>query len=150
MSTIALAPFLRISTQAGVTLHRWQSWFIGELVTLDGASWQPMQFEASGITNGQTGDESGLTLTMPAIPALVDAMFAAVADRHVWNLTVYQFVPGRFDQRIISSQFTGVVVSASSTLTEITLGLGSTLEPVGAQIPPRSMTTRLIGKGCRL
>ena len=150
MSTIAQAQFLRIYTPAGSTLHRWQSYFNSSNVSLGGGDWIPQPFESSGITAGQTGDEGGVTLTLPAIPRVVDAVFAAIAGQHLWELTIYQFTPGNFTERTVAATFTGSIVNSSSTITALTLELGSALEPVGAQIPPRTMTTRLIGKGCRL
>jgi len=150
MSTIAQAQFLRIYTPAGSTLHRWQSYYTTSTVSLDGGEWIPQGFESSGITAGQTGDEGGVTLTLPATPRVGDAVFAAVAGQHLFELTVYQFTPGAFNERTIAAAFTGSIVNSSSTITALTLELGSALEPVGAQIPPRTMTTRLIGKACRL
>jgi hypothetical protein len=44
----------------------------------------------------------------------------------------------------------GQVISASATVTSITLKLGSALSPVGAQFPPRTATSSLIGVPCVL
>ena len=44
----------------------------------------------------------------------------------------------------------GEPVGGSGSLTELRLELGSLLSPVGATIPPRTFSTRLIGAGCRL
>jgi hypothetical protein len=48
------------------------------------------------------------------------------------------------------AQFDGQAVSARSTGTSITLSLGTALAPVGATVPPRILTTRLMGVGARL
>lgn len=150
MSSVAQSQFLRVFTAAGTTLQRWQSYYANQPRTHAGASWAYLPFEASGITGGQTGDEGGVTITLPAVPAVADAIHLAIADGHRWELSVYQFTPGLESQQQLAATFTGEITGASASLTAITIELGSTLSPVGAQIPPRTFTTRLIGKGCRL
>jgi hypothetical protein len=44
----------------------------------------------------------------------------------------------------------GEVIGASAGLTTMTWRLGSALSPVGAQFPPRTAITPLIGVPCRL
>lgn len=150
MSSVAQSQFLRVYTVAGTTLHRWQSYYANEARTHAGASWVYLPFEASGITGGQTGDESGVTITLPALPFVADAVHLAIAESHRWELSIYQFTPGLEAQQILAATFTGEITSASATLSALSIELGSSLSPVGAQIPPRTFTTRLIGKGCRL
>jgi hypothetical protein len=53
------------------------------------------------------------------------------------------------DQTLVAA-FTGEVVGASGDMTTITMELGSSLAPVGAQVPPRLFTTRLIGVPAKL
>ena len=50
---------------------------------------------------------------------------------------------------ILVGSATGEVIGASGGLTSITMRLGSALSPVGAQFPPRTATTPLIGVPCR-
>jgi hypothetical protein len=154
MTTLAQARYLRIY-DADTTHHRWQSYHVGPAVTWDAEEWDWMPFEAGGITAGLTGDESGVTIVLPALPVPVAALHAAMADGHLLELRIYQFDPTDGDSSPLVGQaligaFIGKVVNASATLTELKWELGSSLSPVGAQIPPRTMTTRLIGKGCRL
>jgi hypothetical protein len=52
-------------------------------------------------------------------------------------------------QDLIAS-YVGEVVGASGTFESISLELGSSLSPVGAQVPPRTFTTRLVGAPCKL
>jgi hypothetical protein len=42
------------------------------------------------------------------------------------------------------------VVGAGGAFESLRLELGSSLAPVGAQVPPRTFTTRLIGAPCKL
>lgn len=150
MTVVSQSQFLRVYTTAGATLHRWQSYYASTTRQHLGAVWSYLPFEASGITAGQTGDETGVSITLPAFPDVADAVELAIVDTHLWELTIYQFTPGLEAQQILVETFTGEIVGAVSTLTGIRIDLGSTLSPVGAQIPPRTLTTNLIGKGCRL
>lgn len=150
MTVVSQSQFLRVYTTAGVTLNRWQSYYANTTRQHAGASWSYLPFEASGITAGQTGDETGVSITLPAVPDVVGAIDLAIVDTHLWELSIYQFTPGREDQQVLVETFTGEVVSATATLGAIQVDLGSTLSPVGAQIPPRTFTSNLIGTGCRL
>ena len=150
MTVVSQSQFLRVYTTAGATLHRWQSYYAHTTQQHAGSAWSYLPFDASGITAGQTGDESGVTITLPALPAVVDAIELAITQSHLWELTIYQFTPGREQQQILVETFTGEIVRAVATLGAMRIDLGSTLSPVGAQIPPRTLTSNLIGKGCRL
>jgi hypothetical protein len=150
----AQAQYLRIY-DADDTYQRWQSFYVNQAVTWDGASWEFQPFETNGITAGLSGDETSVTLTMPALPALLEAANAARNLERLVELKIYTFDPAIDDEAPQAGQqllatFIGQVVDASATLSQISLALGSALTPVGASIPPRTMTTRLIGKGCRL
>ena len=151
----AQSQYLRIHDLAGATYQRWQNFYAHQTVTWSSASWLYQPFTESGITSGQTGDESGVTINLPAAPLVVDVVERAIANGWLFTLQAYQFdafdgvsVPVATQE--LYATFTGEVVNAGATLTELQLELGSSLSPVGAQIPPRTMTTRLIGKGCRL
>lgn len=155
MTAIASSQFLRISDAAGTAWHRWQSFYAHRSVTLNGQPWLFQPFEASALTIGQTGDEGGVTLELPATPLTLDAAAIAMAQGHVFELFSYEFTPTGTESAPPSSQqlvaqFAGEIVNASANLTGLRLELGSSLAPVGAQIPPRTFTTRLMGKGCRL
>ena len=151
----AQAQYLRIYDSGGITYARWQSYYAHTTVTWESAAWQYQAFEADGITSGQTGDESGIAVTLPATSVVLDQIAPAVRKARLVELRLYQFntllgnTTPQAGQELIA-QFTGEIVSASGGFTTITLELGSSLAPVGAQVPPRTLTTRLIGKGCRL
>lgn len=153
--SLASAQYLRVFDAAGATYQRWQSYHAWAAVTWDSATWIYQPFQADGFTAGLTGDESGVSITAPATPLVVDTAGRALAQGHLLELKLYQFDPSAGDAtppggQVLIGSFTGQIVGASETLTEIRLELGSSLSPVGAQIPPRTMTTRLIGKGCKL
>lgn len=146
---------MRIYDAAGVTYARWQSYYVYSTVTWQSAQWQYQPFDADGITSGQTGDESGITITLPATSVVMDQVVPALREARLIELLLYQFDSIGGDStpqtgQVLVAQFNGELVSASGGFTSIALQVGSSLSPVGAQIPPRTFTTRLIGKGCRL
>jgi hypothetical protein len=83
------------------------------------------------------------------------AVTTALRDARLVELLIYQFDPvlgnvtPQTGQELVA-QYNGELVSANGSFTSITMQLGTSLAPVGAQIPPRTFTTALIGKGCRL
>lgn len=150
----AQSQYLRIYDSAG-TYQRWQSYYANTTVTFGGNQWTYQSFEADGITAGQTGDESGMAITLPATTLVMDAVTEALSKARMVTLETYQFDPTINNttpqaNQVLLASFTGEVVGVRGSFTSITMELGSSLSPIGAQIPPRTLTTRLIGKGCKL
>jgi hypothetical protein len=79
----------------------------------------------------------------------------ALAGPWVATLSVLQFdetaaSSGPPAAYVLAASCVGEVIGASATITQITWKLGSALSPVGAQFPPRTAITPLIGVPCRL
>ena len=146
--------YLRIYDSGG-TYSRWQSYYIGSSVTWSGVTWSYHPFDAKGLLSGQTGGASSLDVSIPATSTAVAAIEAALVNVRLVEITMYDFDTTNGNdspqtaQTLIAS-FTGEVVAASGSLTQLTLKLGSILAPVGAQVPPRKYTSVLIGAPCRL
>lgn len=151
----ALAQYLRIYDAIGTTLHRWVSYYGYRSVTWAGETWEYQQFEADGFTAGASGDEANVTVSAAATPAVSIAFEAAIFDGHFVEMLLYEFnstggqVAPPTSQTLIAA-FTGQAVGGTSTATRMLLQLGSALSPVGAQFPPRTLTTAIMGQGCRL
>ena len=150
----AQAQYLRIYSAAGVTIQRWQSYY-SKAVLLDGDLWLSVAFTAQGFTEGLAGSEADITLTAPATGIVVSALEAAVTNAYLVDLTIYQFdtlngndVP-QLEQEVLLS-YTGQVVGGSGGLTSVQMQLGTPVATIGAQVPPRTLTTAIMGKGCRL
>jgi len=154
MSNRAQAQYLRIYDSDG-TYVRWQTYYVNQTVTLDAVSWGYMPFSASGIVeSGATGGKS-VSITVPATNTAVQAFNAALANQWLCELKVYEF-DSRLDntapqsgQNLIAS-YTAEVVEVSGSFTRLDVMLGSSLSPVGAQVPPRKFTSLLIGSPLRL
>ena len=151
----AQSQYLRIYDTTGITYQRWQSYYGGSAVSWDSQSWQYVPFIADGITAGISGDETDITVTAPATTLVMQAFEAAISRGRLVDLSIYQFdtILGNSTpqaaQELVAA-FTGQVVGGSGGLTSMTIQLGNALSPVGAQIPPRKFTTKIMGKGCRL
>lgn len=151
----AQSQFMRIFDSGGTTYQRWQSYYANTSVTWDQAAWQYLPFIADGFTEGISGDESNINVTAPAIAVVTEAFEAAIANGRLVELKTYQFdalfgndAPP--SNQTLIAQYVGQVTGGSSSLTSLTLTLGSAIAPVGAQIPIRTFSTALIGVGCRL
>ena len=146
--------FLRIFS-GSTTYQRWQSYYVNTSVTWEGASWTYQPFDADGITAGKVESESSITVTLPATTNVIDSVLTALDEARLVELRMYEFDPilgnstPHAGQTLIAS-YIGEVVNAKGTFTSIKMELGSSLSPVGAQVPPRKYTTRLIGVPCRL
>jgi hypothetical protein len=146
--------YLRIFDDGG-TLHRWHNYYINSTVTVSGNSWAFMSFDLDGFTAGQTGDEGGVSVTLPATALVMDVVADALRNARLVELTMYEFdtllgndTP-QAGQDLIAS-YVGEVVAAGGPFETVNIELGSSLSPVGAQVPPRKFTSRLIGVPCRL
>ena len=150
----AQAAFLELSDGYGTIFSRWQSYLIDQIVAWDGHSWTYQQLDWSGITSGQAvGDQA--TIVLPAVPSVLAFTEQALAASWLATLRVIQWddevssTPPASDY-VLAASCLGQVIGASATLTQATWRLGSALSPIGAQFPPRTATTSLIGVPCRL
>ena len=150
----AQAQYLRIFDEA-TTYERWQNYYINATVVSGGQSWSFLGFDVDGFTAGQTGDEGGVSVTLPATAFVMDTVADALRNGRLVELSMYEFdtLDGndapQAGQELIAS-YIGEVVGAGGPFESIRLELGSSLAPVGAQVPPRKYTSRLVGAPCKL
>ena len=148
------AHYLRIFDQGG-TYQRWQSRYINATVSLDSQSWEYQQFDADALVDGQTGDEGGVPVTLPATASVVSAINTAIRNARLVEITIYEFDTllgddGPNASNALIASYVGEVVGGSATLETVSIELGSSLAPIGSQVPPRKFTSRLIGSPCKL
>lgn len=153
MSNRAQSQYLRIF-DAGATYARWQTYYVNQSVTLDGASWSYMPFSASGIVESGASGGKSVSITVPATNSVVAAFNLALSYGRLCELRIYEFdsrlnqAAPQTNQNLIAS-YTAEVVNVSGTFTRLDIELGSSLSPVGAQVPPRKFTNYLIGAPLR-
>lgn len=151
----AQSQYLRIFTTSGATMHRWQSYYSYRIVTWDNVQWGYIPFTADGFTAGVSGDETNVTVSAPAIPLVQQAFDQAIFNGYFVEMLLYQFNSEVNNLSPIASQvligrYVGQAVGGGATATTMSLQLGSALSPVGAQFPPRKLTTAIMGQGCVL
>ncbi len=150
----AQSQYLRIFS-GSITYQRWQSYYVNANVTWDSGIWSYQPFDADGITAGEAQSESSITIRLPATTVVMDAVLLALNEARLAELQFYEFdtllgnsVP-QAGQRLIASHL-GEVVGVTGSFTEIAIELGSSLAPVGAQVPHRNFSSVLIGAPCKL
>jgi hypothetical protein len=146
--------FLRIFS-GSTTYQRWQSYYVNTSVTWESASWAYQPFDADGITAGEVQAESSISITLPATTNALEVVLQALDEARLAELRLYEFdtifgnTAPQAGQTLIAS-YLGEVVGVKGGFTSIQLELGSSLSPVGAQVPPRTFSTQLIGSPCKL
>jgi len=150
----AQSQYLRIFS-GSTTYQRWQSYYVNTSVTWDTATWSYQPFDADGITAGEVQSESSISIRLPATTNVIEVVLQALDEARLAELQFYEFdtIYGnntpQTGQTLIAS-YLGEVVGVKGGFTEIEMELGSSLAPVGAQVPPRTFSTRLIGAPCKL
>jgi hypothetical protein len=146
--------FLRIFS-GSTTYQRWQSYYVNTSVTWESAAWSYQPFDADGITAGEVQSESSISVTLPATTNVMEVVLQALNEARLAELRLYEFdtILGnstpQTEQTLIAS-YLGEVVGVSGGFTSIQMQLGSSISPVGAQVPPRKFTTKLIGAPCQI
>lgn len=146
--------YLRIFS-GSTTYQRWQSYYVNTSVTYGGAVWSYQPFDADGITAGEVQSEASISVRLPATTNAIEVALQALNEARLAELQLFEFdtilgnsVP-QSAQTLIAS-YVGEVVGVSGSFTSIEMELGSSLSPVGAQVPPRTFSTQLIGAPCKL
>ena len=150
----AQAQYLRIFS-GSTTYQRWQSYYVNTSVSYDGAVWAYQPFDADGITAGEVQSETSISVRLPATTNAIEVALQALDEARLAELRLYEFdtLLGNStpqDGQTLSASYLGEVVNVSGTFSSILLELGSSLSPIGAQVPPRLFSTSLIGAPCQL
>jgi hypothetical protein len=150
----AQAQYLRIFA-GSTTYQRWQSYYVNTSVTFGGAVWAYQSFDADGITAGEVQSESSISVRLPATTNAVEVVLQALNESRLAELQLYEFdtllgnSTPQAGQTLIAS-YLGEVVGVSGGFTSLEMELGSSLSPVGIQVPPRQYSSQLIGAPCKL
>lgn len=150
----AQAQYLRIFS-GSTTYQRWQSYYVNTSVSYDSAVWAYQPFDADGITAGEVQSESSISVRLPATTNAIEVALQALDQARLAELQLYEFdtllgnSTPQAGQTLIAS-YLGEVVGVSGSFTSIEMELGSSLAPIGAQVPPRKFTSKLTGSPCKL
>jgi hypothetical protein len=146
--------YLRVFDNAGTYL-RWQSYYVGQTVTWTGQSWSYFPFQVDGLIGGTPTGDGGITIQVPATTVAVKEFEDALRFNRLCEVLLYEFSTVLSQNQpqsgqLLIGQFVGEVVSVGGSFSSLSVRLGSSLAPVGAQVPPRKFTNELIGAPIRL
>lgn len=149
-SNRAQSQFLRIYTSGGSDHHLWQNFYVNQSVTVSSKSYRFFPFFWDGIGESSAIGEQTVQLALPATSLAISAFESAFASRHLCELKTYEFdsrlgVDAPQATQTVIGSFLGYVSRMRSSFTELSVELGSTIAPVGAQIPSRTASNRLVG-----
>lgn len=159
-------------------LAAYQSYWVNSSVVIsEGASedlYEFLTFDSGVIVTTNTGDNQTLSITLPATSEMFGLVEQCIRDRVVWKVSIIEFeamehqtpgtpIPNSLykgrqtyergeigDNLQLLSRFYGEVINADSDTVDLNVQLGSSLSPVGSQVPPRKFSTLRVGAPLRL
>lgn len=167
---LAQAQLLRIS---GAPVG-FQSYWINATGRIDGDLYRFLPFDTGVITTTNTGDNETLSVELPASTEMFDLVEQSVAEQLVWIVSIVnlealsnqgpgELIPGETfndaqvyefgslsDGLVLVARFYGEVIGCGSDMGRLSVELGSSLSPVGSQVPPRKFSTSRVGAPLRL
>jgi phage-related protein len=154
MASTAVSQYLRIYSGA-TDYQRWQSYYVNQTITWQSKSWTFQPFSVDGIIAGDVSAEGSLIVGLPSTSITFAAIRAALRFGYLIQVDQYEFDPQQGndspqEQQQLVASYVGEVISVRGRLTWLEMELGSTLAPIGIQVPPRTMTSQLIGTPCQL
>ena len=154
MSNRGQAQYLRIYNGA-TTYERFQGYYVNTAVTWDSATWEYQPFVVNGLIGGTPGADVGITIDVPCTERLLQTFKDALNFNRLCEIKLYEFdtrLTNAAPQagQILIGTYVGEVISMGGSFSLLTVRLGSSLAPVGAQVPPRKFSNHLIGVPIRL
>ena len=157
MSTISVGNFLSFQspvnaeTQLGgykTTTYFFQNFFIGQNMDYDGEQYQFAPFGFSGVTINRTADGTDASLVFPNNALTREWAFEAINDR--WFVQVDVVLVDATSTTSVDlagrvHQYFGQVSGGKWDQTALSLGVGTILDAVGADIPRRNLSQDLVG-----
>lgn len=147
------ACYLRVFSGA-TDFQRWQSYYVNQTVSLSSKTWAYHPFTVEAFTGGSTPGER-FTLQVPATNEAVETFTYALGLNWLCEVKLYEFntlatQSGPPSSQVLIASVFGEVVEVRGGFTVLSVTIGSGLAPVGAQIPPRTYTTPLVGSPLRI
>lgn len=141
---LAVGNFMSFSL-SGITQYRFQNFFIGETITYNGGSYGFLPFGFSGVTVNRTGDNTEASLVLPNNDLSRNWAVEAIDRRWLAQVEVILLDP---DNRSTFNQlhtYVGQVAGGKWDESSLQLTLSTVLDAVGADVPGRRLTQKLIG-----
>jgi len=132
-------------TDNGVVRQRFQNFFISETVTYDNNQYGFLPFGFSGVTINKTGDNTDASLILPNNTLSRNWAVEALDKRWLAHILVMLLDPDDRTSFTLMHQYYGLVSSGNWKEAELNLTLNTVLDAVGAEVPQRRLTQKLIG-----
>lgn len=132
-------------TDNGVVRQRFQNFFISETITYSGNQFGFLPFGFSGVTINRTGDNTDASLVLPNNALSRNWAVEALNSRWLAHVRVMLLDPDDRTSFTQMHQYYGLVASGSWKEAELNLTLNTVLDAVGADVPQRRLTQKLIG-----
>ena len=150
MSNRGQAQYLRVYVPGGADQKLWQNFYVNADVTLASKTYNYFPFEWNGVGESSALSGQTVSLKLPATSLAVSCFETAFKQQQLCLVSTYEFdtrlgIDDVQSGQTLIAEFLGYVASMNGTFTELTIELGSTLAPIGAQIPPRTATNGLVG-----
>lgn len=136
----AVGHFLDLNV-GGSSVFRWQNFWIKENV--DNYSFIPFGF--NGLTTNKQGDNIDATLVFPNNELSRQYVLTATQEKWVAKVKVFLFDPDDKTKRTLLHEYVGQITGSGWGETAINVKLNSLLDAVGADIPARRISQRLVG-----
>ena len=135
----ALGHFLDLNIEG--TIKRWQDFWIKENV--DGYSFVPFGF--SGLTTNRQGDNIDAALVFPNNELSRQWALEGTQQKWVAKVQVILFNPDNKSERNVLTEYYGQITSSGWDEVSINVRLNTLLDAVGADVPARRLSQRLVG-----
>ena len=150
MSNRGQAQYLRVYTPGGADQKLWQNFYVNTDVTLASKTYNYFPFEWNGVGESSALSGQTVSLKMPATSLAINCFETAFKEQQLCLVSTYEFdtrlgISNVQSGQTLIAEFLGYIASMNGTFTELTVELGSTLAPIGAQIPSRTATNGLVG-----
>ena len=146
MKSYAVGNFIRIKPDNDV-LYRFQNFYLGETKTYEGGDYIFVPFGFSGVTINRSGDGLDASLVFPNNELSRLWIAEAVERRWIIEVDVLAFDPDVTDPTVNDRvhTYTGQVTGGRHDQASVQVSLGTVLDAVGADVPMRTLTNKLVG-----
>lgn len=131
--------------RGGETLYRFQNFFIGETITYNEGSFGFLPFGFSGVTVNRTGDNTEASLLLPNNNLSRNWAVEAIDRRWLAQVEVMLLDPSNRTSFNQLHQYVGQIAGGKWDESSLQLTLSTVLDAVGADVPVRRLTQKLIG-----
>lgn len=136
----AIGQFLDLKAQNS-TVFRWQNFWVKE--TVSGYSFVPFGF--SGLTTNRQGDNIDATLVFPNNQLSRQWALSSIQGKWLAEVKVILFNPANKAEQNTLFTYVGQISNGAWDETGINIRLNTVIDAVGAEVPSRRLTQKLVG-----